>query len=278
MDNKLNNQDEIDLGALFHLLKARIFIIALSGFFLASITGVVTKYTTTPIYTSSTQLYILTKSSPTTNLSDIQMGAQLTRDYLILIKSRPVVNQVLLDLELNITYEQLVNMISVSNPSDTRLIEITASYSDAYIAKKIVDEFAEVSISRIAQIMDIGKPTIVEEGKVASDPSNRNTIRNILLGGLFGCVAASGIIIALYLSNSTLKSEEDIERYLGLSILAQIPVTTYTSKLSIMELENHHKQKNRKFSTKRGWSRLWIKLNIFNARRWTIGQRKHIKP
>ncbi len=277
MDNKINYRDEIDLGALFHFLRARIFIIAFAGILLAAVAGIVTKYTTTPIYTSSTQLYILTKSSSTANLSDIQMGEQLTQDYLVLIKSRPVVNQVLANLKLNITYEQLANMISVSNPSGTRLIDITASYSDAYIVKRIVDEFAGVSIERIAQIMHIDKPTIVEEGKLPSYPSNGNTMKNVLQGGLLGCGVAAGILILLYLTNNTIKNEEDIERYLGLSTLAHIPVTTYSSKMDNLEIGNS-KYKGRKRIAGRGLNKLWIKLNIFTAKKWITAPRKRLKP
>ena len=277
MENNYNKAEEIDLVEIYHLIKAKILIIALTGIILAAVAGIYNRYTTTPSYTSSSQLYILTKSNTSANLSDIQMGAQLSQDFMLLVKSRPVVNQVIEQLDLNITYEQLTNMISVTNPSDTRLIVITANYSDAYIAKRIADEFAEISAERIALIMDIDKPSIVEEGKLPTYPSNNNTLKySIVVGGL-GSLAATGFIVLLFLMNNNLKSEEDIERYLGLSTLALIPVTTYLVKQSTLELA-HKKKKSQKRLFGGRLKKVWIKLNIFNAKKWTIDPGKHIKP
>ncbi len=243
MDNNVKEENEIDLIELFYVLKSRVFLILLSGFLLAAVVGLISKFTTTPIYSSSTQLYILTKSTSITSLADIQLGEQLTQDYMVLVKSRPVVNKVIDNLNLNMSYDQLASIIAISNPSNTRILEVTANYPDAFIAKKIVDEFAKVSIDRIAQIMDTEKPTIVEEGTIAKFPSNVNTKKNTILGGIIGCCVAAGILIVLYLMDDTLKSEEDIEKYLGLSTLAHIPISTYASKQTGISHKLNKKQK-----------------------------------
>lgn len=225
-----NEEMEIDLVDLFYLIRARLWIILLSATILASVTGLVSSYLITPKYTSKTQLYILTKSTSITSLADIQLGAQLTQDYMVLVKSRPVVNQVIENLDLDMTYDELAGMVSISNPSNTRILEIQVEYTDALIAKKIVDEFATVSVSRIAKIMDTEEPTIVEEGFVSPTPSSPNTTRNIVIGALLGAILAAGVIIVLHLMDDTIKNADDVEKYLGLSTLGLIPIESVEGK------------------------------------------------
>ncbi len=222
MEQNINDEIEIDLLELFHVIKARLWIIILTGVS----AGLISNFLLTPIYTSTTKLYILNKSTSITSLAlqDLQLGAQLTQDYMVLVKSRPVVSQVIENLELNMKYEEMVNIISISNPTNTRILELTAEYPDPYLAKRIVDEFAAVSTNRIAKIMDTSEPTVVEEGFMQTNPSSPNMKKNILIGGLIGVFLAAGIIVVLHLLDDTIKDSDDIEKYLGLNTLGLIPV------------------------------------------------------
>jgi capsular polysaccharide biosynthesis protein len=226
MDQNNNDEIEIDLLELFQVIRARVWIIILTGVLTATSAGLISNFLLTPIYTSTTKLYILNKSTSITSLAlqDLQLGAQLTQDYMVLVKSRPVVTQVIDNLELNMKYEDMVSIISISNPTNTRILELTAEYPDPYLAKRIVDEFAAVSTSRIAKIMDTSEPTVVEEGYMETNPSSPNVKKNIIIGGLIGLFLAAGIIIVLHLLDDTIKDSDDIEKYLGLNTLGLIPV------------------------------------------------------
>ena len=224
MEKITNEEVEIDLIDLFHLLRSRLWIIILSGIIVASVVGMVSNFMLTPIYTSTAKLYILSKSTSLTSLADIQLGTQLTQDYMVLVKSRPVVTQVIDNLELDMSYEELNSIITVSNPSNTRILVIESSYPDAQMAKNIVDEFSNVSKSQIAKIMDAQEPTIVEEGYVSPFPSSPNVGKNTIIGGLLGAILAAAIIVVLHLMDDTIKNAEDIEKYLGLSTLGLIPI------------------------------------------------------
>lgn len=226
MEQNINDEIEIDLLELFHVIRARLWIIILTGILTATTAGLISNFLLTPIYTSTTKLYILNKSTSITSLAlqDLQLGAQLTQDYMVLVKSRPVVSQVIENLELNMKYEEMVNLISISNPTNTRILELTAEYPDPYLAKRIVDEFAAVSTSRIAKIMDTSEPTVVEEGFMQTNPSSPNVKKNIVIGGFIGVFLAAGIIVVLYLLDDTIKDSDDIEKYLGLNTLGLIPV------------------------------------------------------
>lgn len=248
MENNRNDEIEIDLVELFYLLRSKIWIIILTCIIAASATGLFSSFVITPIYTSTTKLYILTKSTSISNLnlSDLQMGTQLTQDYMVLIKSRPVVTQVIDNLELNMTYEELVDIITIENPSNTRILEIKAEYPDPYIAKQIVDEFAAVSSEQIATIMDAEEPATVEEGYMQPYPSSPNNKKNTIIGGLVGIALAAGIIIARHLLDDTIKGADDVEKYLGLNTLGLIPIES-----GAVIIDKEDKKRSKRYRNKR---------------------------
>jgi capsular polysaccharide biosynthesis protein len=143
---------------------------------------------------------------------------------MILVKSRPVVNQVIRNMYLDMSYEEMAEKFSVSNPSNTRILEIKVNYPNAYLAKRIADEFANVAIEQINKIMATDKPSIVDEGNYPMYPSSPNVLKNAIIGGLLGGLLSGGIIIALYMMDDTIKGSDDVEKYLGLSTLGLIPI------------------------------------------------------
>lgn len=223
MDKNENEVVEIDFFELFGVIKSRLWIIILTGLILAFVAGLYSYYMITPIYSSKTQLYIINKSTNTTSLADFQIGSQLTQDYMILVKSRLVVNQVIKNIDLDMTYEELVNTIELSNPSNGRVLVIKVNHPDPYLAKRIADEFAHVSTEQIAISMET-KPTIIDEGNLPTAPSSPNMKMNVLIGGGLGGLISTGIIVLLYVMDDTIKSSDDVEKYLNLSTLGFIPL------------------------------------------------------
>jgi len=248
MESNGNDEIEIDLRELYHLLKVRVWIILLSAFLAASAAWFISSHLLTPVYNSTTKLYILNKSTSLTglNLEDLQLGTQLTQDYMVLVKSRPVVSQVIENLNLTMPYEEMLQIITINNPSDTRILEITARYPDPYLAKGIVDEFAKVSSIRIANIMETSVPAIVEEGYVQSYPSGPNVRKNIIIGAFLGGVLSAAGIILLYLLDDTIKSSRDVKRYLELNTIGVIPVEH--SRLGQQKADNRKAKSRRKIN------------------------------
>jgi capsular polysaccharide biosynthesis protein len=243
MGTNKNEEIEIDLIDLFYFLKSRLWVIILSGIIFASGFGLVSSFLITPMYTSTTKLYILTKSTSITSLADIQLGTQLTQDYMVLIKSRPVVTKVIENLELGMSYEELSNIITINNPSTTRILEIKAEYPNSFIAKQIVDEFAAVSADQIAKIMDTEEPSIVEEGYASTVPTSPNRVKNTIIGGLIGVLLAAGIFVVLHIMDDTVKTSEEVEKYLGLSTLGLIPLEEKRRKQAEMDKRKRKSKK-----------------------------------
>lgn len=249
-NQQVMNEDEIEisLSELFFVLWHRLGVIIMTGLVTGIIAAFISSYLLTPTYTSTSQLYILNKSSTSgfsLSLSDLQMGTQLTKDYMVLVKSRPVTEAVIKNLGLDMEHEDLVDIITITNPSDTRILKISVEYKDAYIAKEIVDEIAEVSANQISAIMDIDKPNVVESGVVATNKTSPRTLFNVVIAVILGSVAMAGIIIVRYLMDDTIKSEGDIEKYLGLNTIGLIPFEQNEEEIK-RERRHRHKTSAKK--------------------------------
>ena len=209
---------------LFYVIKRKLWIILLTGIVGAVGFGLFTAMVMKPVYTSSTMLYIVNKTTTLTSLTDLQLGTQLTKDYKVLVTSRPVTGQVITNLDLNLSHEQLVKKIKVDNPTDTRILTISVEDTDPYMAKSIADEFASVASARMAEIMDSAPPNIVEEAYLPTQKTKPSITKNTMIGGLAGVFLAGAIILVLFVMNDAIKTPEDVEKYLGLNTLATIPV------------------------------------------------------
>lgn len=249
-----NSQDEIeiDLREIFGVLMSRIIPIILTGVLFAGVTGVFCKFIMTPIYTSTTQLCILSNTTSIASLSDLAIGTQLTQDYIVVVQSRPVVEKVIDNLELDMTYEQLLAVTTVENPTDTRILTISVTNPDPTLAKQIVDQYAQVSRKRIAELMDINEPGIIEEGHVAENKTSPTTTKNALIAGILGVFLAAAIVIVRYLMDDTIKSSEDVERYLGLNTLGILPIEENALKEEQREQMARQAAKKRKRKAKGG--------------------------
>ena len=220
LETQRDDEIEIDLGEIFHLLLNKLWVIILCFIVGGVIAFSGTKLFLTPKYSASSMIYILTKTTSVTSLADIQMGSQLTADFEILATSRPVIEEVIEKLKLKYSYDELVEMIQTDNQSDTRILRFTVIDENAKEAKAIANELAEVTAERVAYVMS---SKIVEEAVVPKKASSPNTMKNTIIGALAVAFLAIGIIVIKYLVNDTVQNEDDIKKYLGLHMLAAIP-------------------------------------------------------
>ena len=227
-----NDEITIDLTELFMVLWSEAHIILLSGILMALVAFVGTKLFITPLYTSTTQMYVLTKqdSNSSVTYSDLQTGTQLTKDYMVLIKSRPVLEQVISVLNLDMEVEKLADMISVETETDTRVLNISVRNEDPRVAKNIADAVREAVGIQITEIMDAEAVNTVQEGNLATAPSSPSVMKNVMIGGILGLIISIGIIVLIFVLDDTVKTPDDIEQYLGLNVLTSIPLKEGTEK------------------------------------------------
>lgn len=222
-ENHINADTEIDLVELFFTLLRHWKMVLCSALAGGILFCAYTMFLMTPMYTSTSSVLILTKETTLASLADLQMGSQLTNDYSVLITSRPVLEDVIKNLKLDMEYRDLANCISVNNPTDTRILEISVTYPSATQSAKIVNELTTLASDFIGDMMEGVPPKVIETGEVPDQKTSPSVSKNTLIGVLIGLVLSCGIVTANMLMDDTIKSEDDVMHYLGIPTLASIP-------------------------------------------------------
>ncbi len=225
-NKKIDNTDEIeiDLKDLALQLLSHWKVLLLSAILAGLIAFGYRFFFVKPVYESNALLYVLTKSTSITSLADLQTGANLTQDYLIVTKGRPVLDKVIDYLSLPEDYEELEKKVEVNNPSNTRFIEIIVKDEDPERAKVICDRIAEVAADFIAEKMDQDPPNLVQGAYADGKPVSHGIIFYSAVGFAAGLFIAALLIILIHLFNDDLETPEDIENKVGLKVLAILPV------------------------------------------------------
>lgn len=220
----VDEEIEIDLKEILFVLLHQWKKILVSAVLLGLIVFAYCTFIVTPMYQSTSKLYVLTKSTSVTSLADIQSGTSLTNDYQLVVGSRPVVETVISNLGLDESYESFSSGLTVENPSDTRIMNITYKDADPEKAKLVVDNLADVAAAYIADKMDQDAPTIIERGYADGEKVSPNTRNNVLLGAILGAFIAAAIVVLSHIFNDTIMTTNEIEKYLALNTLAVVPL------------------------------------------------------
>ena len=245
MEKKRNDNEEmeIDLLELLMVMKKHLSAILLAGIVGLVIMFAYTSFLVTPLYSASSMMYVMPDNSNSMNsstLSDMQVGQQLTSDYSSMIKSRSFMEDVIKKLNLTIDYQQLLGKVEVTNPTSSRILQVTVNDPNPQTAADIANEMASVAESKLKEITGMQAIKIYEEAAVPDRPSSPNMKKNCALGLLAGFVLAMAVITILYLLDDTIKTEDDIEKYLGMTTLAVLP---YNGKKQQRQAQKHKKQR-----------------------------------
>ena len=227
METNLQNEEEIeiDMGELLRYLAGKAGYIILTALAFAVLALAVTTFCMTPRYTSTTKMYVLNRqTNEGVTSSDLQSSTYLTKDYMEMIRSRTVIEAVIADLNLNSTYEDVLGQIDVSAASDTRVIAISVTDKDPYEARDIANAVRNAAAAHIQSVMNTEALTVVDEANIPTKKSSPSTIKNVAIAGGVGLFLALVVCVVLYLMNDKVTTAEDVERYLGLSVLASMPL------------------------------------------------------
>lgn len=223
-----NRNMEIDMKEIFRLLKQKCLIILFVGVLVGGACGIYTKYISVPQYQSSTKLYVITKSKKSiVSLADLQTGSQIAQDYIVAITTKPVLKKVIKNLDLKMSVSKLKDKITINNLSDTRILEITVTDENPERAKNIANEVARVGSRQIGKKMDIQNPEILELAEKSNKPIGTTAKKNVIFGGLIGMILSGFFIIVRFITKDAIQNQEQVEYFLGLNTLAEIPVSKY---------------------------------------------------
>ena len=209
--NEKEDEVEINLLDLFNYYRKKILFI-IAGFLIgAIIAGVWTKVGITPKYTATAKVYMVSASkNSVVDLADLSIGTSLSEDYAELLHVRPIIEAINEENDLGYTYEQLNGMIDISTVEDTRILKISATSIKPEEAK-------------IPKLMGTSSPNIAERAITPKGKSSPSLKKNVMMGALGGMVVVLAIFTFLFITDDTIKTEEDVEKYLGIVPLTVIP-------------------------------------------------------
>lgn len=220
----MNDTREIDLLDLFHWLKKR-FRLLLAACVISALAGALFTLLFVDVeYKASTRIYVLNRSSDAIIMaSDYSVANYLVSDYTVLITGENVTNEVIEQLGLKMSASQLAKQISVSAIDSTRILQIEVVDTDPKRAADIANCTREISSRQIKEIMDVDAVNLVYEASVPQERSGPNLGKNTVLATFVGFVLTLGVMLIFYAVDDSLRTEEDVERFLGLRVLGVIP-------------------------------------------------------
>lgn len=213
----------IDLLDLFWYLLKKWKIFAVSVLLCAVIAVVYLFNFATPIYESTAQLYVVNSSDSVLNLSDLQIGTYLTSDYQLVFDTWEVNQQVIQNLKLPYTIQQLRNMVRVTNPSSTRALLITVTSPNAKEAADIANEMARVARKYIAETMKSDEPTTLSMALEPLTPVKPQKTKTVILAVMLGILIPAAIFVVMFVTDDKIKTSADIQKYTGAAPLAVLP-------------------------------------------------------
>ena len=246
-ETKLHNDViEVDALELLSFLIKKWWAILIAGLIGAIVMIVITKGLMTPMYQSTSMLYILNKTTTVTTMADIQIGSALTLDFQTIATSKPVIDTVIQELKekegIRLTRKEIREALKVTNIDNTRILMISVEHEDPELACLIANAMAEATSSQMAVIMKSDPPTIAERAEVAQNPVSPSLFKNVLLGA-FGAIFVLCIALTVsFIKNDHIKTEEDIEKYLDVPTIVSIPyVSTKERKKEVAVKRNEKK-------------------------------------
>ncbi|MBR5022637.1 MAG: hypothetical protein IKY18_05510 [Oscillospiraceae bacterium] len=235
---------EIDLLELLYYLKKKVIVIVAVCLVCAVAGFVGTKLFVALEYTTNTRMYVLNRSNENNVVaSDFQVAAYVMNDYKALITGQNVTKEVISRLGLDMKPSALSAKIQVTSPENTRVLQINITDTNPQMAADIANTVREVASAQIKQIMDVSAVQTVYEAEVPQEPSSPNAMRNTVLAATLGLVAVIGIYAVIYILDETIRTEEDVTRYLGLGTLGVIPMSTEMSVLDASRASKKHSSK-----------------------------------
>lgn len=246
-DTEEKSQYDISISKIIAVIISKLWVLILVGLIAAVGAYFYTAEIATPVYRSTARVYILNRqSSLATSINDLNSAVTLKDDFKVLIRSNEIYRDVLKSIgEDPSNYKSLGAQLSLDN-NETRFVDITVADKDPVRAKLLADAFAKVARKKAISIMGVEDITIEELGEIPSSPSSPVMSRNIILAVLVGVVISAAIIVIFHIFNDSVRTPEDIEKALGVTVLGSIPDVSLLKRQRNTKVKKSAKKKTAK--------------------------------
>lgn len=223
MNNQEANTIEIDVLSLLRTIWRKKFLILLTAILTTGLAFAYSAFLATPQYDSTTRLYVVNQSSDNgavITTQDLQAGSFLVKDYKEIILSQDVLKNVTTTLGLT---GGIKDKITVTIPTDTRILSISVRDSDPNQAATIANTLRDEAAKKIIEVTKVSDVTTLEAALPAENPSTPQTKRNLVLGFIVGAFLATALVLVLEVLDDRVKRPQDIEESLGMTLLGVVP-------------------------------------------------------
>lgn len=220
-----SEEDTIDLLELARLLWAHAVQIVAAALAAALIALLVCVFALTPKYEASVNMIVNTRqdNSSTFTSDNFNSAKNLISTYAVIIKSNTVLNQVIKDLKLDLTYNELYSMVDVSDVDSTQIMKITVTDTDTERAAEITEAIADIVPDVLVEKVEAGSCKTVSDVEINPYKVFPQTQKYVALAGVAGAVVVCAVLILAHLLHDTIVDDEDIQQKLGLPVLGLIP-------------------------------------------------------
>ncbi|MCO5388424.1 MAG: Wzz/FepE/Etk N-terminal domain-containing protein [Desulfosporosinus sp.] len=222
--------EEIELRQYWDVLRKRWMIVVALPLIAALTSGVISFFVIKPVYQSSTTLIVGKKASEpgqdaAKNLENsvLQANQQLAKTYAMIAQSRTVEQNVIKDLNLPLTVEELDSMISINPVKTTEILEIQVTNTNSELAASIANTMAQEFTKAVIEIKKVDSVSIVDTAVIPDKPIKPRKTLNVLIAFVVGLMTSLGLVFLLEYLDNTVKTSSDVEKLLGIPVLGIIP-------------------------------------------------------
>lgn len=224
-NNVLNDEIEIDLGDLFKVFKRNILMIIVVSLLSASVGLFSSIFLIDKKYSSEATIYITPKVTEqgTIDFNSIQTNSKMVNNYMEILKGETILTKVAEQVGLE-SYEEVQNTLTISNPENTELISVSAKTTDPELSQQIVSLTVSTFTEDMMDILNLNNVTTINEAKVNADPVSPSKAKFTILGFGVGLFISCGYVCITYLFDKRLRTRDEAENFLGIPVLATVPL------------------------------------------------------
>lgn len=217
--------DTIDLLEVFAVVRQHILVVILATVIAAVAGFSVSRFLLVPQYEASALMIVNTRQDTTANVTSDQINSatKLVSTYSIIIKSDTVLQQVINNLGLTLTYPELQDRVTVTSVDDTQVMQITVRSDNIEWARQVCEQITLIAPDVILESVEAGSVKLISQASANPDPVSPNVMRNTAVAAMLGLVLSLGVIILREMLDNRIKTEDDVRKYLDMPVIGVIP-------------------------------------------------------
>lgn len=244
--NKGEDQSYFDLKDIWNVFIWHIVPILAAAVLAVSALYVYVRFVKVPMYKSTATVYILKQERENDyayTQSDFSLALNVVNDCVYMLKSSEVLDDAIKELGLDMSVSELSSSITTRNPDGTRILEVSVESTSPKQAKRIVDAVCRIGAEKISAAMSMDQVNIYSWGRIPTAPSNSVGIVRYMLVGFAAALLVFFAYFISYIVDDKVKTEEDVQKYLNLTVLGVIPNAEEVSGKKYKKYGRYHAYK-----------------------------------